>query len=210
MAEIEILNVKVRQERGTRTSRKLRASGRLPAVVYGDKQDTVAVTVSSDEVASLLRHAAHVVDLAGDLEGKALIKDMQWDTYGHEVLHLDLNRVRADERVEVELAVDLRGTAPGVKQGGVVEQHLHTVNLECPVLAVPEKIEVNINHLELGQQITAAELNLPEGVKLLDSADATVVECREPAEEQEEVAEAAAEPELIGRKPEEEGAEASD
>jgi large subunit ribosomal protein L25 len=124
------------------------------------------------------------------------------------VLHVDLNRVSADERVIVELSVELRGAAPGLKEGGVVAHLLHSVEAECPVIAIPEKLQVNINHLKLGDTLTVANMEVPAGVKILTPADEIVAQCVLPTEEKEETgADAGAEPELIGRKPSDEEGE---
>ena len=120
-------------------------------------------------------------------------------------MHVDFTRVSADERVEVQLAVELRGEAPGVKEGGVVEQATHEVQLSCPAASVPEKIQVNINHLNLGDSISLGHLELPAGATVLGDPMSMVVQCVEPvALPEEEVAEAVpGEPEVIGAKEEE-------
>ena len=124
------------------------------------------------------------------------------------MLHVDLARVFEHEKVEVQISLELRGEAPGMKEGGVVEQLVHQVNLECEVTLIPDKLLININHLKLGESITMADLELPERAALLDDSEAVVVHCVQPvAEVEEEEAEAeGVEPEVIGRK-EEEGEE---
>jgi large subunit ribosomal protein L25 len=198
----EELNVKLREGLGSIKSRKLRRAGKVPGTVYGHGQPPVSVELSAEEVTAVVRHGAKVVDLKGAVTEKALIKALQWDIYGLDVLHVDLNRVSADERVTVELTVELRGSAPGLKEGGIVSHHLHSVEAECSVIAIPEKLQLNINHLKLGDSLTVANLDVPAGVKILTPADEVVAECHEPAEEKEAEAGAeGAEPELIGRKP---------
>jgi large subunit ribosomal protein L25 len=128
--------------------------------------------------------------------------------YGLEVLHADFTRVSEHERIEVKVSVELRGQAPGAKDGGVVEHFTHEIEIECEALSIPEKIEVHIGELKIGDSITAADLKLPPGVTLISDPEAVVVQCVEArAEEEEEGAAApgAAEPEVIGRKAEEEG-----
>lgn len=120
-------------------------------------------------------------------------------------MHADFTRVSEHDHVDVEISVELRGEAPGVKEGGVVEHLTHQVNLRCVVTDIPEKLFVNVNHLSLGESITLADLELPEKATLLDNEDTVVVHCVQPtveAEEEEGEAEAA-EPEVIGRKEEE-------
>jgi large subunit ribosomal protein L25 len=126
------------------------------------------------------------------------------------VLHVDLARVDKSEVVEVTVAVHIRGDAPGTSHGGVVQHLLHEVDIECTAATIPDHLEVSVNQLDLGKSIHASELKLPEGAKLLTPGDKIVVQCVMPsaAPEEEEIPGAeGAEPEVIGRKKEEEGEE---
>ena len=155
-----------------------------------------------------MRHGSKLVDLRGGVSEKALIRSVQWDAYGAHILHLDLNRVSLAEKVTVTVSLDLRGEAPGTKQGGMVDHHLFDVEIECPAGEIPERLLVNIKHLEVGDVITVAELELPPHVKMLTAPDTVVVSCQAqvPLEEEleagEEEAVGSAEPEVIGRKAE--------
>jgi large subunit ribosomal protein L25 len=202
----ESLKVETRTSRGKRHARRMRLAGSVPAVLYGHGEQTISLSAPSEQVKAVIRHGARVVDLQGAVSEKAFIRDLQWDVYGMEVLHLDLTRVSADERVEVQVAVELRGEAPGVKDGGVVSQLLHEVEVECLVTAIPEKLSLNINELKLGDSLSAGDIALPAGATLLSDPEAIVVQCVEPKPEEEEAAIVGegAEPEIIGRKPEEE------
>ena len=204
----EILTVESRKNLGKRNSRRLRNSGQVPAVLYGHGETNLSLSAPADQVRAVIRHGARVVDLTGAVSEKAFIRELQWDVYGLEVLHVDLTRVSADEKVEVELTIDLRGEAPGVRDGGVVNQLVHVVAAECLVSAIPDKLHMSINDLKLGDELTAARLDLPAGVALLVDPEMVIVQCVEPKAE-EEVAAAAegAEPEVIGRKAEDEAEE---
>jgi large subunit ribosomal protein L25 len=204
MAESVVLTTEKRDSRGTRTARKLRATGRVPGVVYGHKEETVSVSVAADALLSAVRHGARVVDLQADggLQ-KAQIAELQWDHLGMEVLHVDFRRVAADERIHVTVPVEVRGIAPGVTAGGVLDQPIHTLAVECAADSVPESIRVNINELQLGAAIHVRELHLPPDVKALADADAIVVHVTAPQAEPEAAAAPGAEqaePEVIGRK----------
>lgn len=203
----DTLNVKRRQETGTKVARRMRREGLVPAVLYGHGEGNVPLSVSGEEVDAVMRHRSHVVDLSGDEKGKAFVKDVQWDPFGMEVLHLDLERIKAGETVEVELGIRLRGTAPGVSDGGIVEQPEHSVLINCPAISIPESLELNINELKLNESLTAADLPLPEGASLLVEPETVIAQCVPPPMEPTEEEEAelpSAEPEIIGRKPEEE------
>lgn len=205
----EILNVKMRESRGKREARRLRRSGAIPAVIYGHGEANHSLTVVADEMAAVVRHGGRVVELAGALQEKALIRALQWDTYGTAVLHVDFTRVSEHERIEVKVTVELRGQAAGLKDGGIVEQLVHEVEIECEALSIPDKLELNVSELLVDGQLTAADLVLPPGVTLVSDAEIVVAQCIEAREEDEAggPAPGTAEPEIIGRKPGEEGEE---
>lgn len=210
MAEVKKLSVQLREKTGKRRNRRLRSSGLIPAVLYGHKQDCVNLSVVADEVAAVLRHGNRFVSLVGELTERAFIKECQWDTWGLAVLHVDFARVSEHEKIRLAVPVELRGEAPGVKEGGVIKQVLHTIEIECEPASAPEKVEVNINHLGLPGVIHVSEITFPEGVLPLIDLSTPAVECNEAVEieESEEAVEGTAEPEVIGRKKSEEDDEA--
>ena len=201
----EVLNVNLRDSLGKRRTRRLRGAGLTPAVLYGHGEANLSLAIPSSEVAAAVRHGSRLVQLKGAVNEQAFIREMQWDVYGTQVMHLDLTRVSEHERVRVQVAIELRGEAPGVKEGGVIEHILHDVQVECPVTAIPERLQLSISGLNKGDSLTVANLQLPAGVTVLSPADLLVVQCVEPAEEVEAApVSEGAEPELIGRKPAEE------
>jgi large subunit ribosomal protein L25 len=204
----ETLNVKTRGSRGKREARRLRRTGSIPAILYGHGEANCSLEVGAVEMSAVVRRGGRVVELKGAVNEKALIRDLQWDHYGIEVLHVDFTRVSEHERIEVKVSVELRGQAVGVKDGGVVEHFVHEVEIECEALAIPDKLELNIGELKIGDSLTAADVHLPPGVTLVSDPDAVLVHCVEAREEEEAGGPAAgvAEPEIIGRKPEEEEA----
>jgi large subunit ribosomal protein L25 len=210
MAESVVLVAEKREGFGSHKAVKLRRQGLIPAVLYGHKQDTLAVSVNHDELFSAVKHGARVLDLKSDSGVEtALIKAIQWDHLGKDILHADFERVSKDERITVSVRIELRGIAPGATAGGVLDQPLHTVELECLAISIPESIRVNIGELQLGQAIHVRDLKAPEGVKIVGDPDAIVVHVTSPQAEAEAApAEGAVEPEVIGRaKAEEEEAE---
>lgn len=198
----EELDVQVRETRGTRDARRLRRAGTTPAVLYGHGKETVPLSVASEKLSAAIRHGARVVTLTGAVSEKAFIRELQWDTFGAHVMHVDFARVFEHEMVEVTVAIGLRGEAPGVKDGGVVQHYVHEVTIECEVTLIPEKLYANINGLKVGDSLPLSAIELPARAKLLADPETVVVQCVQPAAE-EEVAEAAAtegaEPEVIGR-----------
>jgi large subunit ribosomal protein L25 len=206
----EVLNVALRSGLGKRAMRRLREQGRTPAVLYGHGLDNVNLSICSRELGAVVRHGAKLVDVRGDVTDSALVKSVQWNTFGTEVLHVDLTRVSAEEAVDVTVAVTLVGEAPGVKAGGIIEHFLHEVEIRCPAGALPDRFAVRINELQVGGTILAKDIKLPAGAELLSDPDAVVCHCEMPLAMEEEpvpAAEGAAEPELIRRKEEEEESE---
>jgi large subunit ribosomal protein L25 len=199
------LKVELRETRGKRNARRQRCAGQLPAVLYGHGLESVSLNLSVEDFEAAVRHGARLVKLIGAVEEQAFIRELQWDTWGKHVLHADLTRVSEHEKVTVVVSVELRGEAPGVKEGGVVKQMIHEMEIECEATSIPEKLLVNINHLQLNAQITVADMGLAEGIVPSIEPDTVVVECVVPVEIDETAAEAGeGEPEVIGRKKEEE------
>lgn len=210
MAESIALVTQPREGRGSQAARRLRRKGFIPAVVYGHKEETLCVALPADEVEKAIRHGVRVVDLkANGKEEKALIRDVQWDHLGKELLHVDFTRVAADERIVVTVPLELRGIAPGVNAGGTLDQPIHTLSVECLAISIPESVRVNVSELQIGGAIHVRDLVLPPGVKAMSDPDAIVVHVTTKAAEPEAAAAAAeapapAEPEVIGRQKAEE------
>ena len=204
MAETVTLVAKPRSTTGTHEARRMRKGGSIPAIVYGHKEATVSLTVNRDELRKAIRLGARVVDLQteGKVE-KALIRELQWDHLGHEIMHVDFARVAADERIKIEVRIELRGTAAGVTAGGVLDQPIHSLVVECLAIAVPESIRVGIAEMQIGTAIHVKDLKLPEGVTTAVDPEAIVVQVAAPKTDEEAVTTPVAEqaePELIGRK----------
>jgi large subunit ribosomal protein L25 len=210
MAEKVTLNTQPRPQAGSRAAARVRKQGRVPAVIYGHKEAVETVSVDQEELETALRH--HVRNLEVKTDGRmqvVLIQDVQRDYLGKEILHIDFRRVSADERVRVVVDIELRGVAKGTNSGGVLQQPLHSLHVECLATAVPESIRVKIDELEIGHALYVKDVKLPDGVKVLDDPEAIVVQVTQPVKIEEvapavpaEGAAAAAEPEVItARKP---------
>jgi large subunit ribosomal protein L25 len=196
---IEQLHVDARTQHGKQHTKRLRASGSIPAILYGHGQENLSLSIASSAVSAVIRHGVRVVQLAGVVSDSAIVKDIQWDAIGANVLHVDLARVDRDEKVRIEIRLELKGDAPGSHRGGVVELVMHELEIECPVTDLPEKLIVNVSALDVGQAINASAIGLPPNAKLLTDPDAMVVHCIVPLDE-DAVATGPAEPELIAKK----------
>jgi len=180
MADALTLKTEARKGQGSRDANRLRKAGRIPAIVYGHKETPASVTVSEDELRSAIRHHARTLQLVvGSKTETVLIQEVQHDHLGSDILHVDFRRVSKDERIKTTVDIELRGVAPGTNSGGVLDQPLHQVHVECPALAVPESIRVKIDSLLVGQAIHVKELELPPEVKILDDPDLVVVQVKQ-------------------------------
>jgi large subunit ribosomal protein L25 len=211
MAESVSLTAQPRSQHGSSNARRLRRKGQVPGILYGHKLETVPIALTTEDMEKAIRQGARVVQLQlGGKQEQALIQQIQWDHLGIELMHIDFKRVSKDERVVVNVRLELRGHSPGVTAGGVLDQPLHSLSVECLALSVPESIRVNISELKIDDVIHVKDLVLPEGVKSMADPDAVVLQVKPP--ELEEAAPAAptaegaaaAEPEVIGRKAAEE------
>lgn len=211
----EVFEVTRRDAFGSQHTRRMRRNGQIPAILYGHGKENIPLAVPQEQLQHAIRQSARLIDLQGAVKESALIREVQWDTFGNQVLHVDLTRVSATELVRVEVSLETRGTAPGATDGGVVKVLVHAIEIECRADSIPEKLELNINQLELHQSLTVADLLLPEGAKTSLDPDALLVQCVEPTieleeEEGEQAVEgdeegtAASEPEVIGRKEDDE------
>jgi large subunit ribosomal protein L25 len=218
----EQLQTEIRDDRGTKNARRLRQSGKTPAILYGHGKENVAIAIDSSSLEAILRRGQRLIELAGAVNENAFVRDVQWDTYGVNLLHMDLTRVREDDTVEIDVSIELRGTAPGVSSGGVVSQAIYSITLECPVMEIPEKLEVNINELQLEEIITVADIEIPANCTLITDPGTLAVQCVVRMEDEEEVEGddvegtedgeqvVSSEPELIGGRPEDDDDESED
>jgi large subunit ribosomal protein L25 len=209
MAELT-LEVSRRERTGKEVARKLRASGRVPAVVYGGHRDPVAIEVDRKSISELVQKSEHgvrsifLLKMAGtDQQRHAMIKDIQIDPVSRKMTHIDFVRVMMDEVVRVSIPVHLNGTPIGVKEGGLLDFQVRELHVECLPNAIPDTIEVDVSELGHHDYLRVSDLKAPEGVKVLDDPDRVVVGVThakvEAAPETAEVdaAAAPAEPEVI-------------
>jgi large subunit ribosomal protein L25 len=196
------LDVKGREAEGSRAARRLRRSGRVPGVLYGGGGESMGFDVDARELRLALARAGAVLDLSID-GGKAtpvVLKEAQRDPVRGETVHIDLLRVRLDQAIHAVVPLELTGAedAPGVKEGGVLEQITRELNVEALPTAIPESIVHAIGEMQIGDTIGLAAIVVPEGVTLLDEVEEAVVATLSPPKLQVEEEEVEAETELVG------------
>lgn len=152
---------------GTRAARKIRAQGRVPAILYGHKQDPVPFSLTNEDVALMLKKQAHLTQLnLGGTTELAVVRDVQWDYLGKQIIHLDFMRVSADEQVEAEVAIELHGTPVGLSEGGRLEQLMRSLTIKSRPTAIPNHVTIEVGGLHVNQSLHVRDLKamLPEGV----------------------------------------------
>jgi len=197
------LNVNSRAASGSRAARRLRRSGRVPGVLYGGGDEPLGFDVDARELRHALAGAGAVLDLSvdGDKPTPVVLKEAQRHPVRGETIHVDLLRVRLDQAISAVVPLELTGVddAPGVRQGGVLEQITREVSVEALPTAIPEAIVHDVSGMQIGETVTLAALTAPDGVTLLGELEETVVATLSPPRLQTEVTpEIEAETELIG------------
>ena len=203
MSEIAKLTVHARTTTGTRAAKRLRKGGMIPAVVYGHKEPVVQIAVDAIELNRAIR-VLHARTFRLEINGKTdtvLIKELQWDHLGSTMVHVDFERRDMTEKVKVAVPIELRNS-PKTMGGGVLDQPLHRLNVECPFGNIPEAVRIDILALTIGHPIHVRELTLPEGVVALDPPEMVVVQIKMAGAEPVEASVAAegSEPEVVTTK----------
>jgi large subunit ribosomal protein L25 len=206
------LDVKSRAARGSRAARRLRRENRVPGVVYGGQDGPIGFDADARELRIALASSGAVLDLSidGARPTPVVLKEAQRDPVRGATVHVDLLRVRLDQAIHAVVPLELRGVddAPGVKEGGVLEQVVRELNVEALPTAIPESVIHEIGEMQIGETIPLAAIAMPEGVTLLDDTEDVVVATLSPPRLQMEVEEELeAETELVGEEAEGEPAE---
>lgn len=210
--------VERREQTGTGPNRRLRQLGNIPAVVYGAGVDPVAIAVPARVVQKLLRDAGENAVFKLQLEGgsesrNAMVRDIQFEATTGKLVHIDFQRVRMDEVVQVNVPIELEGTPVGVKNnGGLLDFITRELEVECLPDRIPGHLSYDVSEMDIGDVIESTELELPEGVTFVEDEARVIAAVNMPkmveedeAEEDEDLLEGEAEqPELVG---EEEGSD---
>jgi len=211
-------SAETRDGKGKGTARKLRASGSIPGILYGAGHEPCPIRLEKKSAENIIRklesHSVMADLLLKKGKGKpetirTLVKDIQIDAIRGDVLHMDFYRIRMDQQVRMGIAIRLVGLAPGVEQGGILEQEIRELQVQALPDKVPSSIEVDVSGLAIGSAVTVKDIVLPEGVSAVEEAGKIVVTVLAPrVEKVEEVAaeeavateETITEPEVISEK----------
>ncbi|MGH3011659.1 MAG: 50S ribosomal protein L25 [Gaiellaceae bacterium] len=185
------LGVKPREEAGSAVARRLRADGLIPGVLYGAGQNAYPFAVEERELRRVLtgEHGLHaILDVVFDGQKTAhhaVLKDYQLDPVRPRLLHVDLHEVRLDQVIQTQVALEPTGESAGVKEGGVLTLVLREINVEALPMEVPDRLELDISAMTIGDSLRIADIVAPSGVKLLDDPDSVVVTVTPPTKVEE-------------------------
>jgi large subunit ribosomal protein L25 len=208
-----VLKAQIRKELGSKRAAKLRLAGRIPAIIYGHEQKPEAIVLDAHDFAEGLHHGHRLFDVEFDgKREKLLVKDVQYDYLGKKIIHADLIRVDLSEKVKVEVSLAFKGTPAGAHEGGLLEEHLDRVEIECAVTDIPESIDVSVKSLKIGDSLHARDIQLSPEIKLITDPDTLLIACHLPvavavAEETVEAVEEPTAPEVITERKPKEGEE---
>ncbi len=205
------VQAKVRSERGTRASRRIRREGLIPAVVYGASQEALSLVVNPKEIVAILNsetghNSVFTLEIEGHGKHTVLIKDWLFEPVRSQLLHADFYRIALDKAIKVTAPIRAVGEAEGVKlQGGILEIVLRDVEIECLPADIPDHIEVDVTHLVFGANIRVSDLKVDSKIKILSEPHLTIAHITSVKEEKPAVEaavegvapEAPAEPEVI-------------
>jgi large subunit ribosomal protein L25 len=185
------LEVEPREESGSALSRRLRAQGFVPGVLYGAGKQAHPFAVEERELRRVLtgEHGLHaILDVVFDGQKTAhhaVLKEFQLDPVRPRLLHIDLHEVRLDQVIQSQVAVEPVGESPGVKEGGVLTLVLREVNVEALPMEVPDSLDLDISAVTIGDSLRVGDIVAPEGVKLLDDPDSVVLTVTPPTKVEE-------------------------
>ncbi len=196
------LKAEIRKQTGSKAATSVRNQGRIPVIVYGHKQEPVAISLNAHDFVEGLHHGHRLMDVQIDKKHqKVIVKDLQYDHLGKDIIHADLMRVDVTETVTVTVPIEIKGTAKGTEGGGIIQEHIDRLEIECKASDIPESIAVSVKDINVGDALYARHIKLPDGVKLASDPEMLMVTCSlvaaaKSTEELEEEAPAA--PEVIG------------
>lgn len=203
------LAVEPREPEGSRAARRLRRQGFVPGVVYGGGVDPVAFQIGSRDLRHVLANAGAVLDLSigGEAPTPVLVKELTRHAVSGETVHIDLLRVRLDQKIQANVILELLGTedAPGVKEGGVLEHVTRELTIEALPNDIPDSLQHDVSELQIGDNVTLDQIRPPAGVTLVEDPETVIATVTPPRLQTEGEIEIEQETELVA-----EGATAAD
>lgn len=187
MSKFEKLEVDIRKEQGTSAARRTRLRDRIPAILYHSGVEATPLSMDKKSLYKALRTGQMIFEVIVDKKSQfVLLKEVQYHPVTDEVMHVDFQKVREDEKISLEVAVRSIGESQGVKLGGILVQLLNSVTIKCKPSEIPEFLEIDVTDMEMNTNLFVKDIILPEDVEMITVEDIAVISVQEPKEEKEE------------------------
>ncbi|MDG2287227.1 MAG: 50S ribosomal protein L25 [Candidatus Marinimicrobia bacterium] len=187
MSKFEKLEVDIRKEQGTSAARRTRLRDRVPAILYHSGLEATPLSMDKKSLYKALRTGQMIFEVLVDKKSQfVLLKEVQYHPVTDEVIHVDFQKVKEDEKISLEVAIRSAGESQGVKLGGILVQLLNSVTIKCKPSEIPEFLEVDVTDMEMNTNLSVKDIILPKDVEMITPEDIAVMSVQEPKEEQEE------------------------
>ena len=187
MSKFEKLDVDIRKEQGTSAARRTRLRGRVPAVLYHSGLEATPLSMDKKSLYKALKTGQMIFEVTVEEKPQfVLLKEIQYHPVTDEVIHIDLQKVKEDEKISLEVAIRGVGDSQGVKLGGILVQLLNSVTIKCKPSEIPEFLEIDVAEMEMNTNLFVKDITLPEDVEMITAEDIAVMSVQEPKEEKEE------------------------
>ena len=190
MGKFEKLNVNIRDGKGTSSARRIRLKDQIPAVLYHSGLDAVSLSVDKKELYKALRTGQVIFEITVKDENQfVLVKDVQYHPVYDNIMHIDFQKVKEDEKISLEVPLRVTGEAEGVQVGGILVQIINTITVKCKPTTIPEALIIDVTDLELNSSLSVKDIQLAADVEIITAEDLAVVSVQEPKKEEEIVEE---------------------
>ena len=184
MSKFEKLNVAIRDKKGTSSARRIRLKDQIPAILYHSGLDALSLSVDKKELYKALKTGQVIFEVKIKDENQfVLVKDVQYHPVNDNIMHIDFQKVKEDEKISLEVPLRIEGEAEGVKAGGILVQIVSTITVQCKPTTVPEALIIDVTNLELNSSLSVKDIELAADVEIMTDEDLAVVSVQEPKEE---------------------------
>ena len=184
MSKFEKLNVAIRDKKGTSSARRIRLKDQIPAILYHSGLDALSLSVAKKELYKALKTGQVIFEVKIKDENQfVLVKDVQYHPVNDNIMHVDFQKVKEDEKISLEVPLRIEGEAEGVKAGGILVQIVSTITVQCKPTTVPEALIIDVTNLELNSSLSVKDIELAADVEIMTDEDLAVVSVQEPKEE---------------------------
>ena len=187
MSKFEKLEVDIRKEQGTSAARRTRLRDRIPAILYHSGVEATPLSMDKKSLYKAIKTGQMIFEIIVDKKSQfVLLKEVQYHPVTDEIMHVDFQKVKEDEKISLEVSVRSEGESQGVKLGGILVQLLNSVTIKCKPSEIPEFLEIDVTELEINSNLFVKDITLPKDVEMITAEDIAVMSVQEPKEDKEE------------------------